>query len=121
MADRSPPGALAEVLGHSDAEPEEGSEVSPLPPPSTPWRSDIVDAIAERRPAIDACAQDERGVVTLDIELAGRTGRVVDTRAQPSDLSRRAVRCVERAVAELSVPAFTAETFRFHYPFRLGE
>lgn len=121
MGDGSPPGALAELFGHSDAEPGEGAAVSPSTRPSVPRRSDIVHALAERRPAIDACAQDERGVVTLDIELAGRTGRVVDTRAQPSDLSRRAVRCVERAVAELSVPAFTAETFRFHYPFRLGE
>lgn len=94
----------------------EGEDVRRLP-----QRSDVVAAIDLVLPAVRACSTGEIGAVTLELVLAGSTGRVLRTRAARSDLSPATVRCVRSAVAELRVPPFGAETFAFHYPFHVGE
>ncbi len=86
--------------------------------PQVPPRPEVANALRAVRPAVEACNSGPEGIVTVEVYVAGATGRVVRAYANgPVSPDVRA--CVERAVRAAEFPRFTRPSFSVNFPYRL--
>ncbi len=97
-----------------------GTPPPPGPPPETPPRDAVATALRSVHGAVRACAPDESGVVTVEIDFSGRSGRVKRARVDATFSTGPVRRCISRAVRRARVPRFRRPSFAVRFPFRLG-
>ncbi len=86
---------------------------------ATPSRSDVTTAMGRVQSDVSACGGGEHGVATVQIAVAGSTGRVSNATVGGQFAGTPVGSCIARAVRGASFPHFRNPTFSFTYPFRL--
>lgn len=81
-----------------------------------PSRGQVLAAMSRVQGRVEACFGGTHGVVTADLTVLGRTGRV--TTAHVSGQSGPVGSCVARAVRKAKFPKFAAESITIRYPMK---
>ena len=85
--------------------------------PKTPSRNDVISALKGVKGAVAACGKGQSGIATVQVTVAGSTGRV--TNAQVSGVTGPPGSCIAKAVRKAKFPKFQQKVFKVKYPFKL--
>jgi len=112
--------SLEELLTQAVGDHRHEATVTPDPAlPTTPAASDVRTAMTAVTPAVTACGAGEHGVATVQIVIAGATGRVSSATVGGQFAGTPVGSCVALAVRRATFPHFRQSSFSVAYPFRL--
>jgi predicted Zn finger-like uncharacterized protein len=85
--------------------------------PAQPSRDQVMSAMNAVKSAVSACAKGETGIATVNVSVAGSTGRV--TTAQVNGVTGPAGSCIAQAVRKAQFPKFKQSVFKVAFPYKL--
>jgi len=98
--------------------PRDSSEQAASTPSETPTRREVLDALEPLRPAVERCANGQRGVAQLDITVVN-TGTVTHAVVAGDFAGTPEGSCIALAARGAKFAPFQKPRFRVIYPFAL--
>lgn len=87
--------------------------------PESPGRDDVINAMRRVSGAVGQCGGGQSGTATVQVVVAGRTGRVSNATVGGQFQGTPVASCIARAVRGATFPRFSRPNFSFEYPFRI--
>jgi hypothetical protein len=113
----SEPAARESRRARKGAAPTRRAKPAPAKLADQPTRAEVITAMSRVQPAVKECLAGKHAVVTADMKIIGKTGRV--TTARITGQAGPAGSCIARAVRQAKFPQFKAESVSIRYPMAL--